>query len=179
VNATVTNVGFPIRLDPVRGESFDGWLDAYAQRLLISTRELSQALGLPSQLLRQRAMTVAKGTTGLDAERIAARACGLDPAAVSALWLGLARYDPLIVSRIAQCGARHRAVHRFARMLRPMNWSRYCPQCLRQTGRWLAAWRLPWYLACPRTARCSPTIALRAAGRNASGRCAAPTSPSS
>ena len=28
--------------------------------------------------------------------------------------------------------------------------SRWCPSCLAQSGgRWLAAWRLPWYLVCP------------------------------
>ncbi|MGO9899081.1 MAG: hypothetical protein ACLP0J_05200 [Solirubrobacteraceae bacterium] len=37
-----------------------------------------------------------------------------------------------------------------ARVLRPMVSSRYCASCLRQNvGRWLAVWRLPWYLACP------------------------------
>ncbi len=33
---------------------------------------------------------------------------------------------------------------------RTLRWSRFCPSCLREGGgRWLAAWRLPWYLACP------------------------------
>ncbi|HEX9316087.1 MAG TPA: TniQ family protein, partial [Actinomycetota bacterium] len=29
-------------------------------------------------------------------------------------------------------------------------WSRFCPACLKVTGgRWQAAWRLPWWVACP------------------------------
>ena len=141
---------FPIRLDPVQGESFDGWIDAYAQRLLISGLEFGHALELPPRLLRLHGANVAKGEAGLDAERIAARACGADPAAVGSLWFGLARYDRLIAARLARTDARRRAVNWFGRVLRPMVSSRWCPSCLAQSGgRWLAAWRLPWYLVCP------------------------------
>lgn len=145
-----TGARFPIRLDPVPGESFDGWIDAYAQRLLMSGLEFGQALELPPRLLRLHGANVAKGDAGLDAERIAARACGADPAAVRWLWFGLARYDRLIAERVARGDARRRAVTWFGRVLRPMVPSRWCPTCLAQSGgRWLAAWRLPWYLACP------------------------------
>jgi len=150
MNTTVAGPRFPIRFDPVAGESFDGWIDAYAQRLLIGGLEFAQALGLPPRLLRLHGANVAKGDAELDAERIAARACGTDPAAVRALWFGLARYDRLIAQRVARADARRRAVTWFGRVLRPMVSSRWCPICLAQSsGRWLAAWRLPWYLACP------------------------------
>lgn len=132
----------PIRLDPVAGESFDGWLDAYAQRLLMPARQLGQALGVPPKLLRLHGANVALGDPVLDPEHLAARACSIDPAAVGALWFGLARYDRLVATRAA--------ARWFARVLRPMVSSRYCASCLRDSvGRWLAAWRLPWYLACP------------------------------
>jgi hypothetical protein len=141
---------FPIRFDPVPGESFDGWIDAYAQRLLMSGLEIAKALGLPPRLLRLHGANVAKGDAGLDAERIAARACGADPALIGSLWFGLARYDRLIAERVARADARRRAVTWLGRVLRPMVSSRWCPNCLAQSsGRWLAAWRLPWYLACP------------------------------
>ena len=92
----------------------------------------------------------ARGDPALNAERIAARACGLDPTQVSTMWFGLGRYDRLVADRVARQCARHRAVQWFARVLRPMVSSRYCPGCLRDSGgRWLVAWRLPWYLACP------------------------------
>ena len=140
----------PIRLDPIPGESFDSWLDAYAQRLLMSGRELGQALGVPPKLLRLRGANVARGHQELDAGQIAARACGLDPAQVRALWCGLARYDRLVAKQAAAAGARRHAVQWFARVLRLMVSSRYCASCLRASGgRWLAAWRLPWYVACP------------------------------
>ncbi len=134
----------PIRLDPVAGESLDGWLDAYAQRLRISTVALGEALEIPTALLRARSgVRFALAHDAPDPARVAARACGIDPADVEALWLGLARYDRLISQRLG--------VSPLAQVLRPLRWSRFCPACLGQSGgRWLAAWRLPWYLACPK-----------------------------
>ena len=151
MSAILAGGRIPIRLAPVPGESFDSWLEAYAQRLLMSGRELGQALGVPPTLLRLHGANVAKGDPTLDAEQIAARACGIDPTAIRALWCGLARYDRLAAGRVPDSGdGRHRAVQWFARVLRPMVSSRYCPSCLRESGgRWLAAWRLPWYLGCP------------------------------
>jgi hypothetical protein len=147
---TTTAIRFPIRLDPVPGEAFDGWLDAYAQRLLMPSRELGQALGLPLKLLRLHGANVAKGDPTLDARQIAARACGIDPAAVRALWSGVRRYDGLIAERVARTASCPGAVGWFGRVLRPMVSSRWCPRCLVENGgRWSAAWRLPWYLACP------------------------------
>src|SRR5205085_8270032 len=92
----------------------------------------------------------AKGAPSLGAQQIAASASGIDPAAVGALWFGLVRYDRLIAERVSRTDTRRRAVRWFARVLRPMVASRWCPSCLHENGgRWLAAWRLPWYLACP------------------------------
>jgi hypothetical protein len=117
---------------------------------LLSGRELGHALGVPERLLRLRGSNAAKGDPNLDAGQIAARACGIDPAAVRALWSGLARYDRLIAQLVARAGARRLAGRKFARVLRPMVPSRWCPSCLHESGgRWLASWRLPWYLACP------------------------------
>jgi hypothetical protein len=150
MNTTIPSPRFPIRLDPIPGESFDGWIDAYAQRLLMPGRELGQALGVPGELVRLRGSNVARGDPVLDAGQIAARACGISPAAVGALWFGLARYDRLIAERVARADTRRRAVRWFARVLRPMVSSRWCSSCLGENGgRWLASWRLPWYLACP------------------------------
>jgi hypothetical protein len=150
VSATLAGGRIPIRLDPVPGEALDSWLDAYGQRLLMSGRELGRALGIPPELLRLHGANVAKGDPSPDAERIAARACGIDAERVRALWFGLARYDRLVAGRVPDgAGGRRRAVQWFARVLRPMVSSSYCPSCLRESGgRWLAAWRLPWYLVC-------------------------------
>jgi hypothetical protein len=141
---------FPIRLDPLPGEAFDGWIDAYAQRLLMPSRELAQALGVPETLVRLRGCNVARGTPNLDAEQIAQRACDIDPARVRSLWFGLGRYDRVIAERVDRTASCPGAIGWFGRVLRPMASSRWCPSCLAENGgRWLVAWRLPWYLACP------------------------------
>jgi hypothetical protein len=141
---------FPIRLDPLPGEAFDGWIDAYAQRLLMPSRELAQALGVPDTLVRLHGCNVARGTPNLDAEPIAQRACDIDPARVRSLWFGLGRYDRLIAERVDRTASCPGAIGWFGRVLRPMASSRWCPSCLAENGgRWLVAWRLPWYLACP------------------------------
>jgi hypothetical protein len=142
---------FPIRLDPIPGESFDGWIDAYAQRLMMPGRDLASALGFPEEGVRLRGSNIAIGDPLLDPERVASRASGIDPVAVHTLWSGLARYDRLIESRVADRPVnRHREVRWFMRVLRPLVGSRWCPSCLNENhGRWLAAWRLPWFLACP------------------------------
>lgn len=71
----------PIRLDPLPGEAFDSWIDAYAQRLLMPGRDLAHVLGVCEKLVRLRGCNVAKGDSNLDAEQIAQRACDIDPAA--------------------------------------------------------------------------------------------------
>jgi hypothetical protein len=146
----MTTMRFPIRLDPMPGEAFDSWIDAYAQRLLMPGRDLAAALGVPEKLVRLRGCNVAKGDPNLDSEQIAQRACGIDPSNIEALWFGLARYDRLIADHVARAASCPGAVGWFARVLRPMVSSRWCPSCLHENaGRWLATWRLPWYLACP------------------------------
>jgi hypothetical protein len=146
----MTTMRFPIRLDPVHGEAFDSWIDAYAQRLLMPGRDLAGALGVPEKLIRLRGANVAKGDPNLDAEQIAQRACGSDSSSIEALWFGLARYDRLIAEHVARAASCPGAIGWFARVLRPMVSSRWCPSCLHENGgRWLVSWRLPWYLACP------------------------------
>lgn len=140
---------FPIRLDPIPGESFDGWIDAYAQRLLMPPREFARALGLPGGLVVLRGCNVAKGGPSLDSEEIAARACGADAEAIGALWSCLRRYDRLVTERVARAEACPGAVGWLRRVLAPMVSSRWCPACLAENGgRWPAAWRVPWFLAC-------------------------------
>ena len=132
----------PIRMQPIHGESFDGWLDAYAQRLQIPPFELGEALGVPHAMLRMRGAKLPLPHHDPDPAVIAARACGLEPAQVEALWLGLTRYSRLVAEGLGRIW--------LGRATRPLAWSRFCPTCLRESGgRWFAAWRLPWYLACP------------------------------
>jgi hypothetical protein len=146
----MTTMRFPIRLDPIPGEAFDSWIDAYAQRLLMPSRDLAHALGIPEKLIRLRGANIAKGDPNLDAKPIAQRARGVDPSTIQALWFGLARYDRLIAEHVARAASCPGAIGWFARVLRPMVSSRWCPNCLQENaGRWPTSWRLPWYLACP------------------------------
>lgn len=141
MNASPVSRRIPIRLEPIAGECFDGWLDAYAQRLKVSTVQLGEALDVSPELLRLPCAKLARADRAPDPERVAARACEIDPGQVAATWQGLARYHRLIDQRLGS-GALSRAT-------RPMTWSRFCPTCLSESGgRWLVTWRLPWYLAC-------------------------------
>lgn len=143
MSALTVSGRIPIRLEPIAGESFDSWLDAYALRLQISAIELGQALGVPDAVLRLRGAKVPPGDDLPVPALIAARACGIDPAEVRALWSSLERYDRIVARRF-----NYRST--FGRATSPLGFSRFCPACLDQTdGRWLSAWRLPWYLACP------------------------------
>jgi hypothetical protein len=113
-------------------------------------RDLAVALGVPEKLVRLRGCNVAKGDPNLDHKRIARRACDIDPSVVRGLWFGLSRYDRLVAEHVARAASCPGAIGWFARVLRPMVSSRWCPSCLHENGgRWLTTWRLPWYLACP------------------------------
>jgi len=140
MNPLSVNGRIPIRLDPIPGESFDGWLDSYAQRLRVPTVDLAEELGVPRAL--RRYPNLATGHDTLDPEQIARRACGIEPAQIRELWAGLARYERLVTQRLGGST--------LLRAVRTLGCSRFCPACLGESGgRWLAAWRLPWYLACP------------------------------
>ena len=141
MSALTVSGRIPIRLEPIDGESLDGWLDSYALRLGISAVTLGEALGVPARVLRLHGAKLPLPEHMPDANVIAARACGLDTACVEALWSGLARYDRIVRRRF------NRSMFGFA--LRPLRFSRFCPACLADGGRWRSAWRLPWYFACP------------------------------
>ncbi|HEY5199060.1 MAG TPA: TniQ family protein [Solirubrobacteraceae bacterium] len=158
----------PIRLEPLAGESLDSWLDAYAHRLKISSTDLVWALGLDSTLKEQwtRLGRNPFSISDTKAANAAGIACGVDPSGIQALWQPLARYGLWIHRRFKNAA--------LGRPLRPMTWTRFCPSCLEANGgRWLAAWRLPWFLACPdhsrllesRCPKCNSRQGIRGVGR--------------
>jgi AraC-like DNA-binding protein len=123
------------------GESLDSWLVAYAARLRTPIADLGAALGLPPAFLRQPAVRIALGRGGPGAEQLAA-ATGQPPGELEALWAPIARYGA--------CVRRRFRTGWLVRVAAPMRWTRFCPACLADNGgRWLAAWRLPWWTACP------------------------------
>jgi hypothetical protein len=136
----------PIRFDPLPGEAFDSWLAAYAARLNCPIPELARAVGIPGTVFGLPAANLALGRPAPDPQRVALAACGLGASQIEATWLPLARYAQQVKARLGMSD--------LARAARPMPWSRYCPKCLAGNGgRWPAAWRLPWFVACPRHRR--------------------------
>jgi hypothetical protein len=132
----------PIDLPPLPGEALDSWLLAYAARLRTPLVDLTAALGMTPQAVRQPAVLVALPRHEPDLHRLV-EATGLPADSLEGLWQPLSRYALLVERRFGRrC--------RIARATRPLLWSRFCQPCLTGTGgRWQAAWRLPWFIACP------------------------------
>lgn len=130
----------PIRLAAIPGESLDSWMAAYASRLTVPVGHLAAAVGAEPAFAQQRPLSIALGR-GIDT-LLLAQATGVAPKELESLWRPLDRYVELVHRRLGNSWV--------ARAVRPMAWSRFCPSCLAESGgRWLAAWRLPWCLACP------------------------------
>ncbi|MFF2861778.1 TniQ family protein [Streptomyces rubiginosohelvolus] len=138
----------PIRMPPLAGEALDSWLEALAGRLDAQLGDVLRHLGLP---VRDRSGNHLRGipsdwTILLNEHQIAAitRASGLDEQIVRGMTL--AHFD----SRAVSINFERRYVNRRVLWGRGSG-SRFCPDCLRETGgRWQLFWRLGWAFACPR-----------------------------
>jgi hypothetical protein len=131
----------PIEFQPLPGESLDSWLMGYAARLHTTLGDLTDALGIGGLFISQPAGVIALGRRAPDTTGLVA-ATGLPAEDLEALWQPLARYAAIVRCRFG--------TQRIARALRPMMWSRFCKECLVESGgRWPAAWRLPWFVTCP------------------------------
>ncbi len=140
MSAAVTTL-LPIRLPPQPGEPLDSWVAAYAARLDTPVLDLAARLGAGSAFWRQPAADIALGKRVGDLVGLAA-AAGLTDDQVEDMWRPLVRYRDLVRVRFASGWLKW--------MVRPLRWSRFCPECLADTGgRWQTRWRLPWQLACP------------------------------
>ncbi|MEA2826101.1 MAG: hypothetical protein QOG43_540, partial [Actinomycetota bacterium] len=130
----------PIRLEPLPGESLDGWLFAYAARLDTPLTEFAATTGLPRGFVRQTPRSIALGKS-LNSCAGIARAAGMGGDSVDRLWRPFARYAKAVRSRFDPPG--------MLRPVVPMGWSRFCPACLSACGdRWKVAWRLVWHTTC-------------------------------
>lgn len=132
----------PIHVPPEPGEAFDSWLlYAYPARLSVAPRDLMAVLGVEERFITQTGRLVALGH-GFSRSDSFAYVSGIAPGDIDGLYQPLARYERLMKQRVKATQLQRAAL--------PMPWSRYCPSCLSETsGRWLAAWRLPWLLVCP------------------------------
>jgi hypothetical protein len=139
-------------LAPIPGEGFDSWVAAYASRLQTPVYDVVGQLGLDAGFVR-RPFDVVFDPSIADAAALGA--AGLSAEQLEAMVTPLARYRAAVEGRFTTAWLRRAA--------RPLRWSRFCPACLQTTdGRWQAAWRLPWHVACslhgcllaPRCAAC-------------------------
>jgi hypothetical protein len=130
----------PITVKPCPGEGLDSWIEAYARRLRVTTHAFLAFIGLP----RSRVLAMTLRLAGDELGRLHA-ASGLSREDLRAMTLE--RFDGVtIVLSVRRRGtARPPAWSSFG------SYSRYCPQCLSESGgRWQLAWRQPWSFACAR-----------------------------
>ena len=136
----------PIRLVPGVGEALDSYLERLAQRSGAAWADMLDAVGLDTGG-RGGTAVVYRWLCDLTAaqQQSLGSACGIDPSALRRLTMAA-----LIPSAVATSPATMPAARPY---LSPSR-SRFCPQCLQQTGgRWQLWWRLRWAFACPRHRR--------------------------
>lgn len=144
----------PLRVDPVPGESLSSWVGAVAELHQVGPGELS-SIGWPtSALLTYAGRLDTEGLNDADLGAVSA-VVSADPDRLRAIWTPMSRY----LTRVERAPS-HRA------MFKPTQASRFCPVCLRESdGRWLNAWRLPWFDACPVHGQRLASVCHRCGGR--------------
>lgn len=134
------NRTLPLRVDPSPGEGLDSWLEALALRHDATLGDICAVIGLITRdprpwwivRLEDRQLETLSRTTGIAADALQR--------------MTLEHYDG---TALAIDVTRKRFDHRFPYGCR--SWSRYCPQCLRESGgRWMLHWRFGWVFACTR-----------------------------
>lgn len=133
----------PINVEPIEGEALDSWLEALAARTHTSWGDLLTAVGLggvaPVRRLPQWMVAI---TT--DQQSALYGATGVAPATLASMTLS--HYDG---RALAIDKTRTTLDHNFP--WSPRVGSRFCPQCLSESGgRRLLTWRLGWTFACLR-----------------------------
>lgn len=129
----------PIRVAPLPGEAIDSWLEAMASRLSVSWGEMLDALDLPVSGGGFPPWTV--NPSREQVEEIS-EASGVSVAQLQGMVLRCYSDRALVLdgTRLTQA-----ASSPWTRR----SGSRFCPECLRQSGgRWQLAWRLGWAFAC-------------------------------
>jgi len=164
----------PIRVPPLPGEAIDSWLEALAARHHASWQDVLDAAGL-TQPRSTVTGWIARPTPHEATVLAAATAC--DPADIATTTLDRYHGTALRIDPVT------RKLSAFP--WSPVSSSRFCPQCLAETGgRWQLRWRLAWSFACLRHHRLladtcptcrhrqrrlpSPGVAVPAPGRCAS-----------
>jgi hypothetical protein len=137
----------PVRLPPLPGEALDSWLEAYADLLHVTVRDIFDFAGADWDRVNGGQRTGKPWLCQLDEPDLAAlsAATGIPPQTLAGMTL--ARYQGTgLAEATAPPGMR-----RTPRWWRQLSASRYCPRCLAANGgRWMLAWRIPWTFACTR-----------------------------
>ena len=129
-----------MRLSPLPGESFDSWLIAYAHRLDSPITDMLVQAEADPRALATEPRTLARGPRDPLLAQVS-HLTGHPRHELEQTFRPLRRYEEGL-----------RAVHVSGRSFLPrtMRSSRFCPACLAANGgRWLAGWRMPWFVACP------------------------------
>jgi hypothetical protein len=135
----------PIRLAPLPGEALDSWLEAYADLLHVTVRDIFTFAGVDWGRVNGDQDAGKPWLVQLGEPDLAAlsAATGVLPGTLAGMTLG--RYQGTGLAEVtAPPGMR-----RTPRWWRQLSCSRYCPRCLAANGgRWMLAWRIPWAFAC-------------------------------
>ena len=135
----------PVRLPPLPGEALDSWLEAYADLLHVSVRDIFAFAGVDWGRVNGDQRTGKPWLCQLDEPDLAALSAATRVPAATLAGMTLARYQGTgLAEATAPPGMR-----RTPRWWRQLSGSRYCPRCLALNGgRWMLAWRIPWTFAC-------------------------------
>ena len=134
----------PIRLSPGVGEGLDSYLELLAQRSGAAWADMLDAVGLDTGG-RGRTPVIYQWLSDLTPaqQQSLSSACGIDPTALRRLTMAALVPSAVATSRATMSPARP--------YLSPSR-SRFCPQCVKQTGgRWQLWWRLRWAFGTPPT----------------------------
>ncbi|KBZ61230.1 hypothetical protein K875_04181 [Mycobacterium [tuberculosis] TKK-01-0051] len=129
----------PIRLTPAVGEALDSYLEALAYRSHTAWGDVVGAVGLGESTMRSGIYGWLMRLTRSQSSALS-RATGIDAT----------RLDSMTVAGLTSGASATSGPCAPAPILRAPARSRYCPQCLADSGgRWLLWWRLRWAIACP------------------------------
>jgi hypothetical protein len=136
----------PVRLPPLPGEALDSWLEAYADLLHVTVRDIFAFAGTDWDRLATEAGRPHKlWLYQLDEPDLIALSAVTGVPAATLADMTLARYQGTGLAEVTAEPGRPRT----PRWWRQLTGSRYCPRCLATNGgRWMLAWRIPWAFAC-------------------------------
>ncbi|MGH3279508.1 MAG: TniQ family protein, partial [Trebonia sp.] len=136
----------PVRLPPLPGEALDSWLEAYADLLHVTVRDIFAFAGTDWDRLASEAGRPHKlWLYQLDEPDLIALSAVTGVPAATLAGMTLARYQGTGLAEVTAEPGRPRT----PRWWRQLTGSRYCPRCLAANGgRWMLAWRIPWTFAC-------------------------------